>query len=678
MTAIRAVVFGSLACLLAAPAFAEIPEEFRIDRQGPFEFASAPAVTRQGDQALIAFETKGFCDATIAIEDGSGQIIRHLISGVLGPNAPEPFAKNSKKQRVVWDGKDDRGRYVDDIARYRVRVSLGLTPRYERSLYWSPHKRISNIAPNLAAAPEGVYVFEGLGVDHLRLFDHEGNYVRTIYPFPADKLAKVKGLQSHVFPQVGKPLPLKIGYEDATLLSSGSSATGDGGLAGGFAATAMDYHDGKLALAFHKVNRLFKDGTTGGLPLEGPKVSFTVKGHRGRPTIIGPTSVAFSPDGKTLYMTGFVWKTGAHVQNADCFHMVMKMDYAGNAEPTVFAGVQKTDDGAGTKPGEFTVPTGVATDSKGRVYVADYVNERIQVFDPEGKFLKAIKTTHPATVKIHPKTGEIWSFSWPMLGASNNVMRSRDFNANKVTPTLTRLGTFDKPRAGKPEPVAGVSASTSGGWEVTGGQAYKVAVDWYHEVNGQPTVWLVGRKATVTLAEANWMGGGGQWSHLGGWAARGIHILTHKDGKWEETIDFAKVAAKKVRQLTPPSFSRSRLYVNPADGMLYICEEQTGAGKSFYSMMQIDPETGDESLREVKMPFDAEDIVFDVDGRAYLRTDREVVRYNPITWREVPWDYGEERPNVGFVSGGGGARENTMAALAMPGRRPFWWHSSVR
>ena len=37
----------------------------------------------------------------------------------------------------------------------------------------------------MQATPEGVYVYDGRVFDHVRLFDHDGNYVRTIYPFPA-------------------------------------------------------------------------------------------------------------------------------------------------------------------------------------------------------------------------------------------------------------------------------------------------------------------------------------------------------------------------------------------------------------------------------------------------------------------------------------------------------------
>ncbi|MCB0635356.1 MAG: hypothetical protein KDC54_02000, partial [Lewinella sp.] len=113
----------------------EIPAELRVKREAVFEFSEAPAVTRNGDQVAIRFVSKGFCDATIAIEREGGEIVRHLASGVLGDNAPAPFQKNSKEQTIVWDGKDDRGKYVDDEDACVVRVSLGLSPKYEKSLF---------------------------------------------------------------------------------------------------------------------------------------------------------------------------------------------------------------------------------------------------------------------------------------------------------------------------------------------------------------------------------------------------------------------------------------------------------------------------------------------------------------------------------------------------------------
>ena len=70
--------------------------------------------------------------------------------------------------------------------------------------------------------------------------------------------------------------------------------------------------------------------------------------------------------------------------------------------------------------------------------------------------------------------------------------------------------------------------------------------------------------------------------------------------------------------------------------------------KSNSVILEIDPETG--KTTPIKMPFDAEDICFDKDGVIYLRTDIEVVRYDLATWREIPWDYGEERKQVFFSS----------------------------
>ncbi len=44
----------------------------------------------------------------------------------------------------------------------------------------------------------------------------------------------------------------------------------------------------------------------------------------------------------------------------------------------------------GSGPGQFNEPRGLAADSRGNLYVADTKNSRIQVFDPNGQFLRAI------------------------------------------------------------------------------------------------------------------------------------------------------------------------------------------------------------------------------------------------------------------------------------------------
>jgi hypothetical protein len=41
----------------------------------------------------------------------------------------------------------------------------------------------------------------------------------------------------------------------------------------------------------------------------------------------------------------------------------------------------------GSAPGEFNAPHGIAFDSKGRLFVADRANNRLQIFDQDGKLL---------------------------------------------------------------------------------------------------------------------------------------------------------------------------------------------------------------------------------------------------------------------------------------------------
>jgi hypothetical protein len=48
-------------------------EDYTIDREPVFEFVKKPVVPRHGDRVTVAFETKGFCDVTLAIEDTGGR-----------------------------------------------------------------------------------------------------------------------------------------------------------------------------------------------------------------------------------------------------------------------------------------------------------------------------------------------------------------------------------------------------------------------------------------------------------------------------------------------------------------------------------------------------------------------------------------------------------------------------
>ena len=106
----------------------------------------------------------------------------------------------------------------------------------------------------------------------------------------------------------------------------------------------------------------------------------------------------YTPEGKLLLSLGTRGKAGR-----DRTHFNKPTDVAVTADGDLYVSdgygnarvVHFTKDGQyvnewgelGSGPGQFSIPHAIAADSKGRVYVADRNNARIQVFDRKGKLL---------------------------------------------------------------------------------------------------------------------------------------------------------------------------------------------------------------------------------------------------------------------------------------------------
>jgi outer membrane protein assembly factor BamB len=98
-----------------------------------------------------------------------------------------------------------------------------------------------------------------------------------------------------------------------------------------------------------------------------------------------PTDVAWDPQGNIFISDGYI--------NA----RVAKYDKNGDW-------VKQWGE-HGSKPGEFSTPHSIAADAKGNIYVADRGNRRIQVFNPDGGFLREITIDVPIPPDAHPWMG---------------------------------------------------------------------------------------------------------------------------------------------------------------------------------------------------------------------------------------------------------------------------------
>jgi len=88
---------------------------------------------------------------------------------------------------------------------------------------------------------------------------------------------------------------------------------------------------------------------------------------------------------------------------------------------------------------------------------------------------------------------------------------------------------------------------------------------------------------------------------------------------------------------------KQRLYFDPRGRRLYVGELVDPHPEHVTTMLDvavINPDTG--KIQAIRLPIDAEDMAFDLNGFIYLRGFDRIVRYDPTSWREVPFDYGSE------------------------------------
>jgi sugar lactone lactonase YvrE len=156
---------------------------------------------------------------------------------------------------------------------------------------------------------------------------------------------------------------------------------------------------GKLIRSFGESTLLFPHGFH--VDTDGNIWVTDARGREGK----GHQVLKFSPDGKLLMALG---KPGVAGAGPDTFNQPSDVVVAANGDILVADGhdagtnariVKFTKDGRfikewgkpGSAPGEFNTPHALAIDSRGRVFVGDRGNNRIQIFDQDGNFLEEWK-----------------------------------------------------------------------------------------------------------------------------------------------------------------------------------------------------------------------------------------------------------------------------------------------
>jgi hypothetical protein len=104
-------------------------------------------------------------------------------------------------------------------------------------------------------------------------------------------------------------------------------------------------------------------------------------------------------DGRFRQVTDVTWDPAGDIFISDGYinSRVAKYDKYGNWV--------KSWGKKGDKPGEFNTPHSIAADRSGNIYVADRFNRRIQVFDSDGNFLRAITIDVPFDHSVQPVIG---------------------------------------------------------------------------------------------------------------------------------------------------------------------------------------------------------------------------------------------------------------------------------
>jgi len=402
-------------------------------------FTTAPSIAyvSASQKWQITFAVSEYTDVEVTIvKSADSSIVRRFAAGMLGSNPPPPFAASSLSQTLLWDGRDELGATVASSTGLTVRVRAGMSVALDKFVDQNPY--YFNSINGIAKDDNGlVYVYGAYGSGAynltLRQYDANGNYVRTVIPFPA-------GLDtSSVF---GWGFNLRsdntycVKYQEAynawlAALAFSPVAISTGGV------SLKSFTISNQAF-FTRGNNFFLVGATGTI------------GHTGElPLITSPTTAAGggpqfytkSLDGKSIFISGaYAWTGGYQLVNHLDFTgfwkdgVVYRMDMAtgvvvpwhtfiqSDSIPDLSTAARQASAGPAYE-GDWTYPMhwaaihGIALDDSGHVLICDRIRKEVGIYDT-ATFAKvgSIPVESPHMVEVNKTTGEIYILTQRLLG----------------------------------------------------------------------------------------------------------------------------------------------------------------------------------------------------------------------------------------------------------------------
>jgi hypothetical protein len=386
---------------------------------GNVTFAVKPAAAKVGDQVKISFAVSAPTDVEVAVLNADGKVVRSLAAGVLGgPNPPPAPLKPGLAQELIWDGKGDWGLPVGN-GPFKVRVRAGMGVNFGRTVGDSAYNFHGMYARGLAVDPERGDLYclvkpqRSNRIVCLRVYDRTGKYLREIMPYPATVDARSREVFGSVSaPNMESPAPRNylstwpvfypfdpgndVGPTHITLLLNPAEKG---------AVVLLDDWFGSLW-------RIRSSDGGAGEPFKEalwpPEVKLLGSGAN------ASTTGAYTPDGKTLYVTGYsgfapkgsklhaTWPEGRIYRRR-----------IGSDQTEVFADVALPPDAPVAVPGSSGSSAqnlhGLAVDSRGNVFVCDAAGAKVRIFSPAGKEIGAIETPpKPYLVALNEKEGALY------------------------------------------------------------------------------------------------------------------------------------------------------------------------------------------------------------------------------------------------------------------------------